>query len=968
MAQLKENSTVGGSLILTYNDIERIGIEWLGELSDYPASPVLKQAFYHTVNKIAYIYDGSTWETLAADGSPGIASAWSAGTYYTGSVVTHNGFLWENITDTTGEPGVVSDWRQISTIGTAISFSAWLTTENTSTGTMIFNGVAVNNSSAYKYTTGVFTAPVTGTYEFTATAIASTTSGSSISWMKNGAYLTSADIISGSPNSTSFQISVPANTGGPASNTIYLNLDVNDQITLYHNDTNGIASDKSTFSGRLVQGTIAGQDGIALEWSAGTWPDRSIVTYNNVFYQANVETTDTPSSVSDDWNIITFLDSDIRLHYRTVDTSAAIYLSSTAINIPWGGTAVDETWGTAFGTWDINSEVFTFSESGTYSICSNIQTESLNTDAIRTSAAFKIELNGVEVIGNAYNYLRETDPGGYGTQLYQEVVIDAVAGDYISTEASISAGSDTGDIQVTTTGGFIKIHKLNPTTGPAGKSINWLGSSASDPADPQTLDVYFNTTDKFSYIYNGSTWDILTNSPRWLGSSASDPSTPDLLNFYYNTTTNKTYVYNGSTWDTFSESINWLGELAADPGSPVFLSAYYNTTDGTSYIYNGSTWDVLVRNINWLGELSTAPVSPAVLDTYYDTTDSKAYIYNGASWDIFSESINWLGELASAPGTATLLDAYYDTTMNAARIYNGSTWDILVNGYNYGYYATTSSYTITDVDGISVIEVTTGANDVTITLPTLADNRSREITIMKLDSGIGTVIIDGEGAETINGSATLVLDTQYLSAILHAVDNDWIVKNTDVLPQYTGATVFTGIITAESGINIGNDPTGILTFSSDVASFAYSSTAGEDSGVVCAGDFSARQVWNAAWNDIAEFMYYKTQSEPGDVVIMTDEGCIPSNKIASRAAVGVHSDTFGYALGSAEKKLKTPIGLTGRVWVKVKEKLKIGDYLVSGLDGFATKKRWWHPREAIIGKVMKSKKNTEIERIETLIK
>jgi hypothetical protein len=64
--------------------------------------------------------------------------------------------------------------------------------------------------------------------------------------------------------------------------------------------------------------------------------------------------------------------------------------------------------------------------------------------------------------------------------------------------------------------------------------------------------------------------------------------------------------------------------------------------------------------------------------------------------------------------------------------------------------AKSGDYTITDTDGIETILMTTGASNRTVDLPTAADNTDRELTLLKVDSGAGYLIIDGEGGETID--------------------------------------------------------------------------------------------------------------------------------------------------------------------------------------------------------------------------
>lgn len=48
-----------------------ISINWLGELSDYPISPTLNQAFYLITEGKSYIYNGAIWQIVAQDGIQG---------------------------------------------------------------------------------------------------------------------------------------------------------------------------------------------------------------------------------------------------------------------------------------------------------------------------------------------------------------------------------------------------------------------------------------------------------------------------------------------------------------------------------------------------------------------------------------------------------------------------------------------------------------------------------------------------------------------------------------------------------------------------------------------------------------------------------------------------------------------------------------------------------------------------------
>ena len=83
-----------------------------------------------------------------------------------------------------------------------------------------------------------------------------------------------------------------------------------------------------------------------------------------------------------------------------------------------------------------------------------------------------------------------------------------------------------------------------------------------------------------------------------------------------------------------------------------------------------------------------------------------------------------------------------------------------VSGALANILSTSSNYTILDNDGYDTFLVT-AASDVTMTLPTLADNNGRKMTFKKVDAGTGRVILDGEGSETIDGALILKLFATY---------------------------------------------------------------------------------------------------------------------------------------------------------------------------------------------------------------
>lgn len=106
------------------------------------------------------------------------------------------------------------------------------------------------------------------------------------------------------------------------------------------------------------------------------------------------------------------------------------------------------------------------------------------------------------------------------------------------------------------------------------------------------------------------------------------------------------------------------------------------------------------------------------------------------------------------------------------------------------------------------------------------------------------------------------------------------------------------------------------------------------------GYLYATKVYNAVFNDLAEFMLVAEDNlEPGQILIWDEEkgGLTTSGTEADKRIVGVYSDSYGFALGGNEEdEDKVPIGISGRVWVKVRTKVSSGDGLiVSGDNGYA---------------------------------
>lgn len=84
-------------------------------------------------------------------------------------------------------------------------------------------------------------------------------------------------------------------------------------------------------------------------------------------------------------------------------------------------------------------------------------------------------------------------------------------------------------------------------------------------------------------------------------------------------------------------------------------------------------------------------------------------------------------------------------------------------------------YTVLDNDGFDTVLVTTGAADRTVVLPLAANNAGRGLFFKKQDVGVGKVIVDGNGAETIDGATTYEINAQFAFVRVKCTGTAWVI-------------------------------------------------------------------------------------------------------------------------------------------------------------------------------------------------
>jgi len=269
------------------------------------------------------------------------------------------------------------------------------------------------------------------------------------------------------------------------------------------------------------------------------------------------------------------------------------------------------------------------------------------------------------------------------------------------------------------------------------------------------------------------------------------------------TFTNSTTADAGEINTNFSDLLNAMSDGTVDLSISALTCAGTVSLNGDINLGNGSTDDLTIN----------ASLASSILIKTTESYDigsatlGLAGIYLGGN----SETVRLIAS-ASATATYTITLPVDAGVKGQVAQNSGSGALIWVPGQTDIKATGDAAYTILDNDGYrTIVTDTTMTAARTVTLPTAADNTDRIITIKKTDSGAFTLTVDGEGAETIDGAATMLLSSQYDSITVqsngtnwHMIDNSiknrWqtISGNSDEdVSGYDDVAVFTGLISGQ---------------------------------------------------------------------------------------------------------------------------------------------------------------------------
>ena len=115
--------------------------------------------------------------------------------------------------------------------------------------------------------------------------------------------------------------------------------------------------------------------------------------------------------------------------------------------------------------------------------------------------------------------------------------------------------------------------------------------AAEAPANPQTGDAWYDTTNKVLKIYDGSSWALAM--PNRVYVSASDPSTAITGivdgDIWFDASKNTLYVRVNGAWVADTTRVN----VGTAPAAPVRGDIYWNSAEGCLKIYDGTAWQTV---------------------------------------------------------------------------------------------------------------------------------------------------------------------------------------------------------------------------------------------------------------------------------------------------------------------------------------------------------------------------------------
>ncbi|WP_412470013.1 MULTISPECIES: hypothetical protein [unclassified Halobacteriovorax] len=106
--------------------------------------------------------------------------------------------------------------------------------------------------------------------------------------------------------------------------------------------------------------------------------------------------------------------------------------------------------------------------------------------------------------------------------------------------------------------------------------------------------------------------------------------------------------------------------------------------------------------------------------------------------------------------------------------------------------------------------------------------------------------------------------------------------------------------------------------------------------ITATGDVRGARVWNAVWNDVADYQLLNDELIPGKCYYDTIEGARICSERCQLSVIGIASDTFGFGVGKGNAGLEVPIAIGGWVLAYVDDEYPCGTPLTNDENGNLT--------------------------------
>tara|TARA_R110002126_G_scaffold42101_2_gene122012 strand:- start:10959 stop:12599 length:1641 start_codon:yes stop_codon:yes gene_type:complete len=283
-----------------------------------------------------------------------------------------------------------------------------------------------------------------------------------------------------------------------------------------------------------------------------------------------------------------------------------------------------------------------------------------------------------------------------------------------------------------------------PTVTTGGDSTKKVAFTADGATTAKALTIDTNHTDD-------RTWTIPDATDTSVGKATTDTLTNKSIDADNNTLTN---IVNAGIKAAAAIDLN---KLAATTASRALVS------DGSGFVSVATTTAAELEYVNGVTSAIQTQMdlkAPLASPTLTTPTLTSPVINTAISGTAFLDEDNMSSDSAVKVASQQSIKAYVDAVSASLG--------------NVAYSAKSADYTVLDADGFRTIGMTVGSStDKTVTLPTASANTNRIITIKKVDSGTNDLIIDGEGAETIDGATTLTIPRENDSYTLQCDGSNW---------------------------------------------------------------------------------------------------------------------------------------------------------------------------------------------------